>query len=471
MSEKNDGLFVRMPLEAAVAQSERSGYRRALGRWSLLSLGIAAIIGAGIFAGIGEAVQSAGPAVIVAFIVAGLACMFTAFAYGELAGLIPGSGSSYTYVFASLGRMPAFQTAWYLVLYIIVGNMFIATGWSEYFNIALTGLGVPLPSYLQLSVFEDPSGGFNVGAFASMTAVTFLVILGIRESVGVGNVLVVFKILVLLFFVGLGLTLLQPSNWQPFAPGGRVGVAGALGGAFFAYVGFEAMTTTAEESKNPRRDLPFAVIGSITISMTLFILVAIVLTGMIPSGDINPRAALASAFQARGVGYASAVVTAGALAATSTVLIAFQVALPRVFQAIARDGFLPERLAKIHPRFKTPVPVALVGGLITALGAGLMPSYLVLDLTIMGTLAIYILCCVGVLVLKRTHPDAPRPFRTHPAFPALGILACSAILVVQDLPVLLLFVGWTGLGLMLYGFWVHRRIAEFEAKRPVGSGP
>ncbi len=409
---------------------------------------------------------------IIAFIIAGLACMFTAFAYGELASLIPGSGSSYTYVFASLGRMPAFQTAWYLVLYIVVGNMFIATGWSEYFNAALQGLGMPLPRWLQLSVFEDPTGGgFNLGAFLSMTAVTFLVILGIRESVGVGNVLVVFKLLVLLFFIGLGLTLLRPVNWEPFAPAGTGGIAGALGGAFFAYVGFEAMTTTAEESKNPRRDLPFAVIGSITISMTLFILVAIVLTGMIPSVQIDPRAALASAFQTRGVGYAGAVVIAGALAATTTVLIAFQVALPRVFQAVARDGFLPAKLAKLHPRFKTPVGVALVGGLITATGAGLMPSYLVLDLTIMGTLAIYILCCVGVLVLKRTYPDAPRRFRTHWIFPVLGIVSCFGIMVVQAPTVLMLFVAWTGVGFMMYGFWIHRRLVAFELKHPHGIEP
>lgn len=462
---------MRRPLSALVDQSEHSGYRRALGRWSLLSFGIAAIIGAGIFAGIGDAVQSAGPAVIIAFIIAGLACMFTAFAYGELASLIPGSGSSYTYVFASLGRLPAFQTAWYLVLYIVVGNMFIATGWSEYFNAALAALGTPLPPSLQLSIFEDPTGGFNLGAFLSMTAVTFLVILGIRESTGVGNVLVVFKLAVLLFFIGLGLTLLRPANWEPFAPSGTGGIAGALGGAFFAYVGFEAMTTTAEESKNPRRDLPFAVIGSITISMTLFILVAIVLTGMIPSAQINPSAALASAFQSRGVGYAGAVVIAGALAATTTVLIAFQVSLPRVFQAVARDGFLPSRFARLHPRFKTPVGVALVGGLVTALGAGLMPSYLVLDLTILGTLAIYILCCVGVLVLKRTHPDAPRRFRTHWVFPVLGIVSCAGIMVVQAPPVLLLFVAWTGLGLMMYGFGIHRRIVDFEFKHPHGIEP
>jgi basic amino acid/polyamine antiporter, APA family len=464
LSAKNDGLFTRIPLKSAIDQSESSGYRRALGPWSLLSLGVAAIIGAGIFAGIGNAVSSSGPAVIIAFIVAGLACIFTALAYGELASLIPGSGSTYTYVFASLGRLPAAQAAWYLVLYIVVGNMFIATGWAQYFNAALDQIGAPLPLALQQSFLENPDGGgFNLAAFVIMTLVTLLVILGIRESVAVGNTLVVFKILVLLFFIGLGFTLLQPVNWQPFAPSGASGVAGALGAAFFAYVGFEAMTTTAEESRNPRRDLPFAVIGSITISMILFILVAIVLTGLLPAGQIDPNAALARAFQTRGVGFAGALVIAGALAATTTVLIAFQVALPRVFQAVARDGFLPERLATIHPRFRTPVKVALVGGLITALGAGLMPEKFVLDLTIMGTLALYIMACVGVLVLKRSNPDAPRRFRTHWVFPVLGILACSAIFLVQSFLVILLFVAWTGAGLMLYGFWMHRRQLRYGA--------
>lgn len=460
------GLFERKDLDAAVAESARSGYRRVLGAWSLLSLGIAAIVGAGIFTGIGNAARAAGPAVIVAFVIAGLACIFTALAYAELASMIPGSGSAYTYVFAALGRMPAFNTAWLFVLYIVVGNMFIATGWSAYFNAALDGLGIPLPRWLQVSFLESADGGMNLPAFTIMVLVTLLVVLGIRESVGVGNVLVVFKVLVVLFFVGVGVVLIRPANWEPFAPAGLSGVGAAVGAAFFAYVGFEAMTTTAEESRNPRRDLPIGIIGSLSIVMVLYILVAIVLTGMVPAAELDAAAPLARAFQARGANYADGLVVVGALAATTTVLIAFQLALPRVFQAVARDGFLPRRLARIHPRFHTPVPVTVVGGVVTALGAALFPADLVLGVEVLSALGVYILACVAVLVLKRTHPGALRKFRVHAAFPVLGIVFCAYILAVQAALALLVFLGWIGLGLMLYGFYGHRTFLRHAAQTP-----
>lgn len=450
-------LFERKPLRAASAETVASGYRRTLGSWDLVSLGVAAIVGAGIFAGIGAAARDAGPGVIVSYVIAGIACIFAALAYAELASLLPQSGSAYAYAAVSLGRLPAFLTAWFLILEYAVGNMFVAISWSGYLNAGLDGLGLGLPRTLRASVIEAAGSGVDLGAAIITMLVALLVAVGIRESLRVGHALVVFKLLIVLFFVAVGIAFVRPSNFEPFFPGGASGVQSAAAAAFFAYIGFDAVSTTAEEARHPRRDLPVGIVGSLLISMVLYVVVAFVLTGMASYETLDNDAPLARAFEAAGFGFASGLVIVGALVATTTVLIAFTIGLPRIFHAVARDGFLPARFTRIHPRFKTPFALTLVGGAVAAVGAAIIPTRIVLDLTVLGTLAIFILCCVGVLVLKRLEPTAPRRFRVHWSFPALGIVFCIYLALGVGLLVHLVFIGWVGAGLMLYGFYAHRR--------------
>lgn len=452
-------LLARKPLAEAVAETEAGGYRRALGPLDLTSIGIAAIIGAGIFALLGVAARDhAGPAVMISIVVAGIGSILAALAYAELASVLPGSGSAYVYAYTALGEAPAFLIGWFILISYVVGNMTVAIVWSDYLTAGLDALGLVLPAFLQSA--PGAGGAFDLPAFLVCLLVTGLVLLGVRDSVTVGNLLVAFKIGVVLFIILFGLFLLQPSNYQPFNPGGTGGLTSAAALIFFAYLGFDTVSATAEESRNPRRDLPIAIVGSVLLSMVLYVLMALVVTGLVPSARLDANAPLAEAFRDRGFPWAGGLITAGAVVATTTVLFAFQLALPRILRSMSQDGFLPTRWERLHPRFQTPWTLTLITGLATALGAGLLPLGPVADMAVLSALWVYILVCAGVLMLKRLHPETPRRFRAHWSYAVLGILLLLALAVFGvSLRIQLAFLAWTGLGLVVYGFYGHRGAA------------
>src|ERR1700736_3334224 len=495
-------------LIAEAAAPERL-MKRALSAFDLTCLGIGAIIGAGIFALAGTAaageqahataslwktpvinfIQSwlthapivlgrpgAGPAVVFSFVVAAIACGFAALCYAELAAMIPVSGSAYTYSYATLGEIIAWIIGWDLILEYAVGNMAVAVGWSGYF-VKLCGslFGIKFPlwavtdyrtatdvvakggdvlqdfSSTTLPVIAGHPIALNLPAFVIVAAVTILLVYGIRESAKTNTWIVVTKVAVVVFFISFGAFLVNPTNWHPFMPSGFGGVMSGAAIVFFAFIGFDAVSTTAEETKNPQRDLPIGMIASLIICTLLYVLMSGVLTGMkkytIYLGD---SAAVATAFG--GKPWAQALVSAGALAGMTSVLLVFQLGQPRIFMAMARDGLLPEYFSRIHHRYRTPHITTIwtgifVGGVAMVTNIGELA-----DLTNIGTLFAFILVCLGVIVLRRTAPQRKRPFRVPwvPWFPALGVLLCGILML--SLPVITWrrFFIWLALGLVIY---------------------
>lgn len=462
MTLQRDGLegdlLARKPLEEALAQTERSGYRRALGPWDLTSIGIAAIIGAGIFALLGDTARDhAGPAVLVSILVAGLGSLFAALAYAELASVLPGSGSAYTYVYTALGEAPAFLMGWFILMSYVVGNMTVAIVWSDYFTSGLDQLGGSLP----VAVRAAPGAGglVDVPALLISLLIAALCLPAVRGSVTINNFLVAIKIGVVIFTIALGFFLIRPANYVPFNPHGLPGITSGAALIFFAYLGFDTVSATAEEARAPRRDLPIGIVGSLLASMLLYLLMALVLTGLVPAATLAQEAPLAQAFDSRGFPWAGGIITMGALVATTTVLYAFQLALPRILHSMARDGFLPAWAEVLHPEHRTPWTLTILTGVATALGAALIPLGPVADMAVLSALWVYILVCAGVLMLKKLHPETPRKFRTPWAFPALGILVLLGLAVFGvGLLVQTALAIWAGLGLMIYGFYGHRRV-------------
>ena len=486
--------------------------KRSLTAFDLTCLGIGAIIGSGIFALTGTAaageraistasqmttpvinfVQSwithapivlgrpgAGPAVVFSFVIAAVACGFAALCYAELASMIPVSGSAYTYSYATLGEIVAWIIGWDLILEYAVGNMAVAVGWSGYFVKlcgSLFGLKFPLWaitdhktaldviakggdalqdfSSTTLPVIAGHSIALNIPAFLIVGAVTVLLIYGIRESAKANTWIVVTKVAVVVFFISFGAFLVNPTNWHPFMPSGFGGVLSGAAIVFFAFIGFDAVSTTAEETKNPQRDLPIGMIASLIICTLLYVLMSGVLTGVkkytVYLGD---SAAVATAFAGRP--WAQALVSAGALAGMTSVLLVFQLGQPRIFMAMARDGLLPEYFARIHSRFRTPYITTIWTGVAVGTVAMLTDIGSLADLTNIGTLFAFALVCIGVIILRRTDATRARPFRVPmvPLFPILGVVLCGVLML--SLPVLtwVRFFIWLALGLLIYFFY------------------
>jgi APA family basic amino acid/polyamine antiporter len=507
-------------LMAEAAAPERQ-LKRSLTAFDLTCLGIGAIIGSGIFALTGTAaagervttaasqmttpvlnfIQSwithapivlgrpgAGPAVVFSFVVAAIACGFAALCYAELASMIPVSGSAYTYSYATLGEIIAWIIGWDLILEYAVGNMAVAVGWSGYFIKlcgSLFGLKFPLWAVTDHRTAADvvAKGGetlqdfssttlpviaghpiaINLPAFLIVAAVTTLLIYGIRESAKTNTWIVVTKVAVVIFVISFGAFLVNPTNWHPFMPSGFGGVMSGAAIVFFAFIGFDAVSTTAEETKNPQRDLPIGMIASLIICTLLYVLMSGVLTGMkkytIYLGD---SAAVATAFG--GKPWAQALVSAGALAGMTSVLLVFQLGQPRIFMAMARDGLLPPYFARIHSRFRTPYITTIWTGIAVGGVAMLTDIGSLADLTNIGTLFAFILVCIGVVILRRTEATRPRPFRVPfvPVFPILGVILCFALML--SLPILtwIRFIVWLAIGMLIYfGYSVrHSRLRQ-----------
>jgi len=477
-------------LDAILADAERGTdhLKRVLGAFDLTLLGIGGVIGAGIFALVGTAAAGdsarpgAGPALMLSFLLTGVACAFCGLCYAEFASLVPISGSAYTYAYATLGELIAWIIGWDLILEYAVGNVAVAVSWSGYFCELLKGFRIEFPKWLATdlrSAIHSPAIlhsaphlfgvpiVFNLPAFSIVTALTVLLVIGIKESARFNGVMVGIKLLVLAFFVVVGFTYVKPANWTPFAPNGWAGVQAGAAVIFFAYIGFDAVSTAAEECRNPTRDMPIGILGSLAICTVIYIVVAAVLTGMIPWNHLNTAEPLSVAMRVVHKNWAAGIVAFGSVVAHTAVLLVFQLGQPRIFFSMSRDGLLPRSFSKVHPRFKTPYVTTILTGAFVALASSMASLDEMADLCNIGTLSAFILVCAGVIVLHYREPLRPRPFKTPlvPLVPLLGIGFCLYLML--GLPALawIRFAVWLVVGLSIYyayGF-SHSRLAARSA--------
>ena len=485
----DSNLFKTKSIEQLVSDVEHGdrALRRSLSAWDLTLLGIGGIIGTGIFVLTGTAAANqAGPAITMSYVAAGLACAFAALCYAEFASMIPIAGSAYTYAYATLGELVAWMIGWDLILEYAVGAMTVAIGWSGYTQQLLSGVGITLPAALSAA---PPVGAINILAVLIVLVIMILLVIGVRESARANAVMVAVKLAAVLFFLAAGATYVKPENWSPFAPFGWSGIMSAAAVVFFAYIGFDAVSTTAEEAKNPKRDLPIGIIVSLVVCTALYLAVAAVLSGIIPviqyrsAADALPGAAIVSpeesarflnapvayALAVIGQDWASYLVSAGAVAGITSVLLVMLMSQPRIFFAMSRDGLLPIGVSKVHPRFGTPYITTIITCVIVALVAGVTQIQVVGEMTSIGTLFAFVVVCASVLMLRVKRPDAHRPFRVPggPIFPILGIVSCSYLML--SLPVItwVRFLVWLNIGFVIYWFYgrTHSPLASAEEAR------
>ena len=486
-------LFARKSVDQCIADGETGGgLRRSLGPVQLTALGIGAIIGAGIFAAIGTAIAGdsghagAGSAIVISIILAGVTSAFAAITYSEFAALIPISGSAYTYAYATLGELFAWIIGWDLILEYAVGNIAVAIGWAGYFDSLLRGLGVEMPRWLVTDLrtaLHDPAlvaaaphlGPipivFNFPALAIVAVITVVLVIGTKESAWVNTLMVTIKIAIIALFLFVGLKFVRTEQWTTpsFSPNGVKGIGAGAAIIFFAYIGFDAVSTASEEAKNPQRDIPIGIIASLIICTVLYIAIALVLTGLIPWDKLNVPDPLAVALQYIHADWAAGLLSLGAVAAMTSVLLVFQLGQARIFMSMARDGLLPPWAAKVHPRFKTPHITTIITGIFVALSAAFAPIGWVLELTNIGTLFAFMLVAIGIIVLRRRDPDRPRPFRTPwvPVLPLVSVAFCFYL--IANLPPLtwLRFVLWMGIGALIYFFYSARHSRMRRLAKPV----
>jgi len=469
-------LFRRKTVDQCIADGEAGGgLHRSLGPLQLTALGIGAIIGAGIFAAIGTAISGdaghvgAGSAIVVSIILAGATSAFAAITYSEFAAMIPISGSAYTYAYATLGELVAWIIGWDLILEYAVGNIAVAIGWAGYFDSLLRGLGVELPRWLVTdlwSAVRDPAFVaaaphlgpipviFNLPALAIVAVITWLLVIGTKESARVNTVMVAIKVGIIGLFLIVGLKYVRPEQWTTpsFAPNGFTGISVGAAIIFFSYIGFDAVSTASEEAKHPQKDIPFGIITSLIVCTVLYIAIALVLTGIIPWDQLNVPDPLAVALKYIHADWAAGVLALGAVAAMTSVLLVFQLGQARIFMSMARDGLLPPWAARLHPKYQTPHITTIITGVFVALFAALAPIGVVLELTNIGTLFAFMLVALGIIVLRRKDPDRPRPFRTPwvPFLPLVSIGFCVYLILSLPLLTKLRFVAWLAVGGLIY---------------------
>jgi APA family basic amino acid/polyamine antiporter len=480
-------LFVRKSLEQLHREIDGDNrLRRALGPIQLTSLGIGCVIGAGIFVVTGQAAHDkAGPAIMISFMVAGLACIFAALCYAEFASMVPVAGSAYTYAYATLGELAAWIIVWDLLLEYTIASSAVAHGWSQYFQEFLGTFAPRIPLIVAKTPFDyDPGLGrivatgavIDLPAILITVALTAVLVRGIRESASFNTAMVVVKLAVVLMVIGVGAFYVHPANWHPFAPFGYAGLSlfgktilgqtgaggeplGMLAGSaiiFFAYIGFDSVSTHAEEARDPSRNIPIGILTSLAICTVLYIAVAAVLTGMVPYDKINIEAPVADAFRQVGLPWAHLVVSIGAVVGITSVLLVLMLSQPRVMLAMARDGLVSQRFfGAVHPRFRTPWLSQIMMGCVVSLLAGFLPLRILAELVNIGTLLAFFVVCAAVLVLRRTHPHARRSFRVPlvPLVPLLGM--GSSLLLMFSLPRqnwLRLF-AWLLIGFVVYFFY------------------
>ena len=519
-------LFRTKPAQQLIDEAYQSDrpMKRGLSAFDLIAFGVGATIGSGIFALTGTAAagqpslardwlttpiinfilgsplgrDGAGPAIAVSFIVAAIACGFAAMCYAELAAMIPVSGSAYTFAYAALGELVAWIIGWDLILEYAVGNVAVAVSWSDYFlHLLHSATGLQLPLWLTAdtttaltrlsattagsplsalyanttlpSIFGHPFA-INVPALAIVALITLVLVVGIRESAMINTLMVLIKVVVVLLFLAYGLGHVNPANWVPFFPSGLAGVMGGAAIVFFSFIGFDAVSSTAEETKNPQRDMPIGMIGSLIICTFLYAAVSLVLTGILPyRAYTNDAAPVATALSHAGTIWADLIVSAGALAGMTSVLLVFQLGQPRIFMAMARDRLLPPVFARLHPHFRTPIFPTLLTGIIVGVSALFIDIGQAAELTNIGTLAAFIIVCGGVIVLRKTEPTRERHFQCPfvPFVPLAGIISC--FLLMLSLPVItwFRFVIWMTVGMVVYftyGFHKSDQASESGAE-------
>lgn len=436
--------------------------RRTLSALDLTLLGIGAIIGTGIFVLTGTAAANqAGPAIVMSYVAAGLACGFAALCYAEFAAMIPIAGSAYTYAYATLGEIFAWMIGWDLILEYAVGSMTVAVGWSGYFQRILAGFDVHLPVWMSAAPAAGVEGALvNAPAILIVLIISALLVIGVRESARFNAVMVAIKLGAVLFFIVIGVGYVNPENWSPFTPYGWPGVAAAAAVVFFAYIGFDAVSTTAEEAKNPSRDLPIGIIASLVICTVLYLVVAAILSGIVPVVQYKADAQFINA----PVGYALALinqdwaaglVSAGAVAGITSVLLVMLMSQPRIFFSMSRDQLFPAGVSKVHPKFRTPYITTIITGVIVAIVAGFTPIQLLGEMTSIGTLFAFVIVCAAVMVLRVKRPDAHRPFKVWggPLFPILGTVSCFYLMLSLSVMTWVRFLGWLDIGMLIYWFY------------------
>jgi APA family basic amino acid/polyamine antiporter len=476
--------------------------RRTLGPLNITLLGIGAIIGAGIFATVGTAAAGdaarpgAGPSLMLSFVITAIVCAFTALCYAEMASMVPISGSAYTYSYATLGELVAWIIGWDLIIEYAVGNVAVAISWANYFKTLLEGLGINIPAWISTDyrtaarlavnnpqLYAEQFGNaphifghaivVNLLAFLIVALITIVLVWGIRESAGFNAIMVMIKILVLLFFVGMALYYVSPgkmvSNWKPFQPTGWHGTLAAAAVVFFAYIGFDAVSTVAEETKNPSRDLPIGIIASLVICTVFYVVVAAVFTGIMPYSELvqklaneqaEPLTMALSHVTPPGVSWPSTIVAFGSVIAHTAVLLVFQLGQPRIFFSMARDGLLPSVFASVHPRFKTPHVTTILTGVLVGGVAAFASIDEMVDLTNIGTLFAFVLVCIGIPILRMKDPHRARPFKVPfgPFFlPILGAVSCVFLMYYLPPASWWRFVGWLMLGLSIYTAYGYTR--------------
>jgi APA family basic amino acid/polyamine antiporter len=455
-------LFATKPVSRILQESEGGEHtlKRSLNALNLITLGIGAIIGAGIFTLAGTAAADhAGPAITLSFIFAGIGCAFAGFCYSEFATMIPIAGSAYTYSYATMGEFLAWIIGWDLVLEYAVGAATVSVGWSATLVDLLGRSGIHLPASLTASPWDATPGLINLPAVFIVALISFILMLGIQESARVNNVVVVLKVAVILIFIAVGWQFINPENYSNYIPAnegpGRFGWEGVLRGSgmiFFAYIGFDAVSTAAQEAKNPKRDMPLGIIGSLLICTVLFILYSHVLTGVVNYRELSVASPLAVALQRIPYGWLGTAMQLAVLAGLTSVILVMLLGQSRVFFSMSRDGLLPNLFSDIHPRWRTPWKSNMMFMVFVSVFAAFAPIQVVGQMTSIGTLFAFVLVCGGIWIMRRTHPDMPRPFRTPlvPFIPLLGILVNLALMIGLGWSNWLRLIIWLVIGLVIY---------------------